>query len=436
MSEKMQYVKSGLFSYSGKVITILSSLVYTFLVANYLGPEKYGLVSYYISFTLGLMGTFGVYYFAGLVGVFMSRWKSRRFLKYNLFGVSVISISLFLGLYVFSEGIVNYLGKSNYDLLRVTSFLLLVIPYTLFYTWIFRSFKFFGKELKFNLIVGLINLVCAFVLVVILDYGAFGVVYALILSNIVGFAFLFLCSRRLKYLNKSIVFSEIKRYSIYGIPATFLNRIDNQILMVFMGLFIIDNDLGMYYIALKIVSNVLSIPVASLTEVILPYLSESSNDRRKVARYFSYNIKLSLIITSILSFIILVFSKPLLLFLFPGYIGSYPLMLMLIVLFLFYSLDPLNSLFMSLNRMDVIVRSKFCGLIGTLIFGLLLMPYFGVYGLIMAQILNALVTRGILVYSLKSLGLEVEIIPRRRDFVYFLDSLNKLILTVFSRIRW
>ena len=435
MSEKMQYVKSGIFSYSGKLITILSSLVYTFLIANFLGPANYGLVSYYISFTLGLIGMFGIYYFGGIVGVFMPKWKSRRFFKYNFVGVFVISLLLFLGLYMFSEEIVFRLGRSNYELLQITSFLLLVIPFTLFYTWIFSSFKMFGKNLKFNLIVAVLNLSLAFLLVVILGYGLFGVVYAMIFSNICGLVFLAYHLKYLTFLDNPIDFSEIKKYSIFGIPATFLNRVENQILLVFMGLFIIDEELGMYYIALKIVSVVVATPINSLTEVLLPYLSESSNDKRKISRYFSLNIKFSLIVTLILSVLVILFSKYVLMFLFPEYVGAYLFVVALTVLFVISSLDPLHSLFVSLNRMDIIARSKLASLMSTIVFGLLFIPLFSVFGLIVTQTLSVLVCRVMLIYYLKSIDISVEIIPRKRDVVYFCSSLNKLMLAVFGRMR-
>ncbi len=433
MSEKMQYLKSGIFSYSGKLVTILSSFVYIFLIANYFEPADYGLVNYYISFTLGLIGIFGVSFFGGLLSVFMPKWKSRKFFGYILYVVLVLSGILFVSVILFSKDISVFLGKGNNALLQITSILLLIMPFILIYTALFRSFKLFGKELKFNSIVAVLNLLFAFSLVVVLNYGVFGVVYAMALANLVGLVFLFFHSRHLKYINTSIDFSALKMYSKFGIPATVLHRIDGQVLLIFMGLFVANNELGMYYIAFKIASIMLSMPVASLTEVLLPYLSESSTDKRKMSRYVSLNIKFTLILTIILSFFIIACSKPFLALFFPKYVNAYSLIVLFIPLFIVSSLSPITNLFLSLNRMDVIAKSHFGGLMCTVVFGLILMPYFGVFGLILTQTLDVLVSRGILVYYLKSVDLKVDIVPKRRDIVYFLDSLRDMFIARFKK---
>ena len=435
MSEKSQYVKSGLFSYSGKVITIFSSFIYTFLIANYLGPEIYGLVNYYISFILGFIGISGIAFLGGLIVVFMPKWKSRVLFIYSLFFVSIISFVLFLLLFVFSENIVAYLGRSNYELFRLASFLLLIMPFTFYYTQVFKSFKMFGKELKFNAIVAILNLSVAFLLVVVLNFGVFGVVYAMLFANIAGLVFLFLQSGQLKFIDGSIDFAALKKYGVFGVPAAFLRRGSEMILLIFMGLFIVDNAaLGMYYVALKIASIMILTPVNSVTDVLLPYVSAVSKDKRRLSRYVSLNIKFSLIVTCVLSLLVVILSKSVLLLLFPAYVGAYPFILLLSVLFIVSSLNPLNNLFMSLNRMDIHMNARVGGLVCVVFFGLVLMPEFGVFGLIVTQIFSMLANKLILLSSLKSLGLRVAIIPRKRDFVYFWSSLKSMFLVKLRKL--
>lgn len=433
MSEKLQYLRSGFFSYSGKIITIMSSFVYTLLIANFLGPEKYGLVNYYISFAIGLIGIFGINFFSGLLSVFMPKWKSKAFLKYVLCVVFALSIVLFASLFLFSGQISLFLGKSNFELLQITSILLLIMPFVLVYSALFRSFKMFGKELKFNLVVAVFNLMVAFFFVIVFGYGVFGVVYAMAVSNVIGLVFLILWSRRLKYQNKSIDVAAIKTYCKFGVPATFLRRIDTQIFLVFMGLFIADNELGMYYIAIKITSIALSIPINTLTEVLLPYVSELQVSKNRISRYVSLNVKFSLILMVIVSIFIILFSKLFLSLFFSRYVEAYPYILLFTIFFVLSSLNPLANLYLSLNRMDVIAKSFFGGLMSTIVFGLVLIPIFGVFGLIITQIMNVLVSRGIFVYSLKSVGFDVGIVPKRDDFVYFWRTLKNLFVIMFKK---
>jgi len=435
MSEKMQYVKSGIFSYSGKIVTIFSSFVYTFLIANYLGPEQYGLVNYYISFTLGLIGVFGVYFLGGLVNVFMPKWKSKTFLRYVLCAVSFLSVMLFVFMVLFSKDISVFLGRSNDQLLQLTAFLLLIMPSIVIYTALFRSFKMFGKELKFHSIVAVLNLVLAFALVIVFDFGVWGVVYAMVLSNLAGLVLIIYQSRFLKYVDKPINFSEIKKYSLFGVPATFFHRIDGQMLLVFMGFFLADSALGLYYVAFKIASLLLSLPVNTLCEILLPYVSGYAADKHKLARYVSLSIKFSLIITLILSLLVILFSKFILIILFPEYVACYSFIVLFTVMFLISSVNPLISLFLSLNRMDIIMRSYFGGFMSTLVFGLLLIPWLGVYGLIFTQILNTFFSRGILVYYLKAVDFEVDIIPKMRDFRYFWSSLKDVFSVGLNRLK-
>lgn len=434
MLEKMQYAKNGFFSYSGKVIMIVTGFVYTIMIANYLEPGRYGLVNYYISFTLGLIGISGIAFLCAMFSVFMPRWKSMRFSKYIFYGVFVISLLLFFVVFIFPKNIADLIGKGNYDLLQATSFLLLVMPFNLYYTLLFRSYKMFGKELKFNTIVAIFNLCIAFLLVIVLNYGVLGVVYGMVISNLIGLAFFVLMARKLHYANSPVVFRDLMEYTKYGVVATLLRRIDIQAFLILMGLFVADSELGLFYMATKISSTILSTPVTSLTEVIVPYMSESSMNKKKLSRYVSMNIKFSLIATTVLSVLLIALSPIILGVFFPKYVTAYPYIMVIVIFYVVSAFSPLDSLLLSINRTDLNARARFFGLLSTIFLGFFLMRDFGVYGVIMTQTANAIIVSSVFVYSVRSIGIDVDFVPGKDDIIYFLGYFRKVIGGVKYRI--
>ena len=41
-SKKLEFIKNFIFAYSRSIIAVMTGIIYTYLIANYLGPEKYG----------------------------------------------------------------------------------------------------------------------------------------------------------------------------------------------------------------------------------------------------------------------------------------------------------------------------------------------------------------------------------------------------------
>ena len=120
MAQLEGFVKNFFFEQGKKLWIIGISLAYTYLIANFLGPEEYGLVTYFISFVASLTNLFGVYFLQNVFQTFNPRYKSRKFfwllIKLQLAVVLLIGAAIWL----FSSDITTFLEKKDVFLLQAS----------------------------------------------------------------------------------------------------------------------------------------------------------------------------------------------------------------------------------------------------------------------------------------------------------------------------
>lgn len=427
-SKKVEFIKNFIFSYSKTFIAIFSGIIYTYTIANYLGPEKYGIINYYISFTLGILGICGIYFLQGLLWAFTPRYNSKYLFKITLkFQYLIISIP-FLILILFSRNIVQFLNKSGYLFLTYCAFLLLLMPLYDSFITLFRGIKRFGKLLKVETIVSVTNLIFAILLVIILKMDIFGVLYAKIISIMFGSIIFLYYFKSLRFLNEKIDFAELKKYVKFAIPFSFSRRFKDQSFIVLMGIYVLEKELGLFYIAEKIVNQAINTFTSSLLNVIYPYMGEEHQDIEKVAYYASLNIKIAYVASTFLGLFIIIISKPILNYLFPEFVEAYLLIPLFVLLNLIGSLTILRNIYISLNRMDILAKVEIYGLFTTIALGLLLMPKFGVYGAISTLIISNLIINLLYIHNLKEVDAKVELILRKKDLNYFFNSFKEFLL--------
>ena len=186
MSNLYSFIKSFLFAYTTQIFLLLNGLLYTYIIANYLGPDNYGLFIYLLTFVTTIVYLFGLESISETLNVFTAKYKSKKLFN-RLFKISYIIVPIsFLCLFFLGHYFIEFVDNSEISLLRVISFTVLLFPASLLYNSLYRGFKLFGKVLKIAVFENLSNLLFAFIFVIIFDWGVIGAVYAKIISLIIA----------------------------------------------------------------------------------------------------------------------------------------------------------------------------------------------------------------------------------------------------------
>lgn len=432
-SKKTGFAKNVFFSYSNKMITLVVSFIYTLLIANFLGPEKYGLVTYFMALISGLVGAVGFNFLISTLSNFFPKTKSKKLFKLVL-GITVfLSVASFLVLLIFAQQILSMLGKDNLLLMQLSSALILLLPLYSLATALFQGFKRFGSVLKVVAIESIINLIFAVLAVIYLGFDFYGVLFAKLISLVIALIVFLIYYRKLVFSRIPIDKKDLARYISTAFPFSLVRGWEEQAFTIMLGLFISNISLGFYYMAQKLASIAISTPINSLSNVLLPYSLEKSKDIKTLSNYASINIKLALILSIFLSIILLIIGWPFLLILFPEYLASYWLLPFLCVTFILSSLTILHNVYTAVNRLEFPAIAGVFSIIATIVSGWFLMPAYGIYGAVTTQIIMAVVYMFLLWKFLEKVNARVEIIPRMHDLTYFYSLFRQQLIKKFIK---
>jgi len=380
------FFKSGIFSYSNKIALLVTGFLYTFLIANALGPESYGLAMYVMAFVGNLAFLFGAEPLGNALMVFTPKYRSRKlFLKFAKF-ILLVSLLLFAVFFLFSNVISNALDMGNAGIFQVSAYLLLLFPGFLLFEALFRGLKNFGKVLKVSVFESLSNLCLAAFFVLYLGQGITGLFTAKAISLAASIAvYVFLLSRQ-KFEEKKPEMPKVKKYLDNAVKVSILKKLNFQALIVFMGLYIPTALLGLYFIAEKLISYAVQMPIIALCDAMLPFASGRARDKKSLSRFVSLNIKFSLTLGLVLGAIAVLVGGFLLGALFPEYVDAYWLFPFFIAVFLGTSVQFISNAYRSINRVDIVAKSWELLLYLTLSLGFVLIYRFSLMGLLLVRI--------------------------------------------------
>lgn len=422
------FFRSSVFSYSKKLVLLFFGFLYTYIVANVLGPAKYGLAMFMLAFVGNLVYLFGTEPLGNTLIVFVPKYRSKKlFVKFVkiLLGLFFILFALF---FFFPQWIFLLLKKGNLAIFRYAAFLFLVFPLFLLFEALFKGLKSFGKVLKVSLVESFANLSLASFFVLILHQGVEALIIAKVFSlALASLLYLYYFFHSCAFEDKKVASKEVKKYVKNIFVVSLLKKLNMQVLLFYMALFVSNVLIGLYYIAERIVSYAVEMPIAALSETMLPFASEKASNKKALSSLVSLSIKFSLILGLLLGLVILVIGKILLIVLFPNFINAYPLLPLFIVLFLSSSIQFLNNAYRSINRADIIVKSLFLTLFVTLTLGYFLIANYAIYGLLIVRVITNLLAGAFLYFKQRSVGLQIEIIPRFKDLRFFVSVFKRAV---------
>jgi len=428
--KKRHFVKSSIFSFSNKIMLLFIGLAYSYFIANFLGPEKYGLVVYLMNLAGTLILLFGNETLGRILTVFIPKTKSKglfyRVIKWGL----ALPLMLFAIFIIFSGQITAFLNKGTPELLMLVSVLFLLMPVTLLFQALFAGFKLFGKKLKLAILENGSNLALAVLFVMVLGQGMEGVVYAKIISLGLTVAAFGLLYRKLPFkreVKESV--GGLAEYATGSSLETIFKKGAALAKLVYMGLFLNPLYLGFYFLLEKISAYLIEFPIVSLAEVLLPFASEEYKDKKKMERIISLNIKFSLLLNIVASITLVLAGYFILLFLFPAYIESAYLIPLFAVYYSFTFMQQLGAVYRIRNRTDVLAAGNLLALAVFLVAGYFMISSYGLVGLLFADILRRGIILAAQYFLLPITGLKIEIVPRGKDLRYFYTSLKSLIVS-------
>jgi len=122
------FVRNYAFSFSSKVFLAVVGLLFTYIIANYLGPSDYGLIVFYMAFAVSIASLFGMEIFSTLFFVFTAKFKSKKFFFQALKWEYFLMVIVFLASFFLADFIVSFIGKSNVLFFRIATVLILLTP--------------------------------------------------------------------------------------------------------------------------------------------------------------------------------------------------------------------------------------------------------------------------------------------------------------------
>jgi len=428
MGQIKSFTKNVIFEQSRKVYLLLISLLYVYFVARYLGPEGYGMVTYFIAFTWSIVAIFGMEYVQTLIKVFMPNFKSKRFfyqvLKYQLLIVILVGAVVFL----FGNNIADLLQKENSLLLKSTVILLILVPLYNSLISLCGAFKSFEKSMKSEVLKATLNLVFVFVLFLSFGFGAFAVVLAQALAMIIAMVFLVRYLHKFEYKKDAVTdYVAVKKFIKESLSASVSVKLYDIFQLIMLGVFVGPVVLGMYYLAKKVFINFSDNITTTIHTVLIPYSVEKMNDKKTLANFVSLASKFNLILSAVIGIIIILFAKPVLITFLPEYIGVYDLLYVFVLISIVGSFKIIGIVFVSLNEMKYLsITTITVSVLGALLL-IITMPLYGIYGLLYTELIFFTVYAILNYYFARKIDVAVSVVPRKNDIRFFAKTIKRLI---------
>tara|TARA_B100000780_G_scaffold278245_1_gene251155 strand:- start:13674 stop:14987 length:1314 start_codon:yes stop_codon:yes gene_type:complete len=366
---------------------LLLNVSLAFAIAKTLGPSAYGV----FSFALIIYGLSSIVTLFGLETNLVKNIIEEKFTSPLLFAVSLRFMAWFFSLLVFiifmkfglPEDLIDYktifyivLGISFLDIFQVFSIHLEAK----------KSFKYIaGTKILISIIVALFKVTALLntssIYIYVLIFGLERILYT------IGWIYIYYAKYYTKKNNLNISAKElivnikilfIESYPIF-LGALFIfmyTKIDQILVIFFLGL----SSLGIYSLVVKVVEALYFIP-AILGNVLMPDLVANKNSMQ-IQDYHEYIARKASVffwISIPLAFLVVLVSYVISLYLGQDYIEFYSLILIYtLVLPASFLANLTKKILIADNKGWVFLQRSFFGFILNLIFGYLLIPFFGV----------------------------------------------------------
>ncbi len=421
------FFRNAVFSYSYRFIALIAGMAYFFVVANNLGPEKYGVLAFLLDFlgTATLLIGFNALY--EILTVFIPKHRNeetaKKLISIGIFAAFVISAFI----YLFPEFVLSIANSGDVELVRIISCVVLLSTTSALFINVFTGTKNFGKIFKMGVFENILNFGFVCVFLFYFNGGLVEVVYAKIISlagsTLLGIYFF----KEINFEKEKTNWVSIKKYAGFAFLSGIAKKTSSQIILILVGFFVDPLRMGFYYALLKMGTYLIDMPLNALNLVLLPTVSETDSNPEKLQKMISYGIKFY-VLSSIIFSAGLVIAGPIVLqFFFPAYIPAIPLIPLFATYFVLTFDIPVGTFYRAINRNEVLFKSNIFQIFTTIIFGYFLVSSFGVEGVILTMVINRLLILIYQYFDIKKQGYKIEFWPRFADIIFFKNSFVSVI---------
>ncbi len=429
---KKEFIKNAFWSYSANVFSVLAGFLYIFIVANALGPAQYGLLAFLLDFMSNIASLFGFVVLSEILVTFIPKQRNKALL-WDLLKIGFL-VALFFSavVFLFPNLILILANQGSTELVRAIAALIFVNSLSNLLISALSGARMFGKILKLTIAENTLNIALSVFFIFVLNAGVLGVVYAKMLS-LLGTAMLgFVYCKTIPLRPTPIDWRPIKRFAFFSFLLVVLRRASSQIILFLIVVFVDPAKLGFYYLVLKVSTYFMELPIVSMNTVLLPTISAQENNRQVLCKTVSKNIKFYLLLSVAFSTALLIFGSFFLEIFFPSYYEASSLIPFFAVYFLLTFDISLGSFYRAIKRNDVLVNGSVIMLVASIVPGYYLIQNYGVFGIVVALIVNRALQLAYLSIDISKHGYEIDFVPRAADLRFFLDTAMH---TVKNRFR-
>ncbi|MDD5417534.1 MAG: oligosaccharide flippase family protein [Candidatus Nanoarchaeia archaeon] len=405
-----------------KIILVILSFLFTYVCANYLGPDRYGVFNYTLGLIITIPGFMGIDSITSAMTRFLSEKRSRAvFKRLLLISLAIVFPVMFFLLFL-SDLISLTIGKNITFLIQVISPVVVFVPLHDILHAVLGSFKRFKNMATYHILQKLISLGLVMILFFGFNMGIEGLIITTLISYSAIVVIMLINVKKLPFKDYSegVGKKRAGKFITLSYINNTLKQFGSWIFMFIYGAFLSPFELGYAMLADKatiILGNIRD----SVSQTLYPVISEFADDKKRVERYVSASIKMTILTAILTTVIVIIFGQMVIDILFEGFSQTYPIALLITIASIF-DFRAIIILFTAKERMDLCILNRIITFMSYLIGGWLLILNFGTIGYGLTILLVSFSSALVLALIAKKQGFNIDYVIRLRDIKesYFL----------------
>ncbi|MCR4368628.1 MAG: oligosaccharide flippase family protein [archaeon] len=151
------FVRNSFFSYMAKFATLAFGFLYVYVVANFLGPENYGVLSFAMDFLGNLAILLGLTVLPETLSVFAAKGHSRELSTKLMQLTAILGFAFALAVIAFPSAVVSMMNLGTPELIQLVAVVVALNLVSTGFTSFLIGEQKFGKVFKLGLLENAVN---------------------------------------------------------------------------------------------------------------------------------------------------------------------------------------------------------------------------------------------------------------------------------------
>lgn len=396
--------KGAFIVFIGMIISKFLTYFFRLIIARYLGPEDYGLISLGFAI-LGIASTFALLGIPQGVTRYIAYYnqkkeKTKQILKSGLFVTIPLSLVIAISLFIFSDQISINIFHNKGLIIVIKSFSVL-LPFVVIANNLESVLKALKqvKQITFvrNISESSMQLLITSILI-FLGFGILGAVFGYIIAIISSTVIFFIILMRKNFFSREVTkektnYKELLSFSWPLLFAGIFTSLSNWIDSILIGYFLDVKSTGIYNAAFPTASLLLIIPNA-LTIIFMPIITEfySKSEFSKIEFVYKNVARWTLLLGIPSLLIMIIFSKQILNMLFgPAYTPAFLVLIIISIGYFSRAISVLSIyILQTLKKTKTILINNLITLLLSITLNIILIPKLKLIGAALAITISTL----------------------------------------------